>query len=92
MPKKKTKRDPKYLKWIRTKKCHVCNYYQAVPHHEAINNRGIGLKGSDRETIPLCNRCHSNRHTTGRHTFWYAWDIELIIEYYNKQYEIEINQ
>jgi len=85
-PKPKTKRDPKYLKYIRSFPCHVCHYYKSTAHHEPINHRGMGLKGSDRETIPLCRRCHTNRHTVGRRTFWYAWDLEQIIKGYNYRY------
>lgn len=89
-PKAITVRDEDYLKFIRSKRCVVCGSDSPVPHHEPIRGTGIGMKGSDLETVPLCNRCHQHRHAYGVHTFWQHQDVKLIIikllsEYIEKQ-------
>lgn len=77
MPKKKTKRDPKYLAYIRTLPCCVCGVRMGiVAHHESILGKGVGLKCSDYETLPLCRDCHHDRHFKG-----FGWFDELFIDY-----------
>jgi hypothetical protein len=41
-----------------------------VAHHESIMGRGMGLKASDHEVVPLCMECHKRRHDMGKITFW----------------------
>lgn len=68
-PKHITPEDPKYCAFIRTKPCVVCAR-QSICHHEPLAGRGIALKGSDYETLPLCEKCHEARHRIGKLTFW----------------------
>jgi hypothetical protein len=68
-PKPQRIEDKKYLAWIRKKPCVICAR-KAVAHHEQITGRGIGIKASDYETIPLCNVCHRRRHDRGKLCFW----------------------
>ncbi len=59
--KPKTKRDPKYLAWLRLQPCWGCRIPadvlpQMTVHH--IGRRFMGLKCSDHITIPACPQCH----------------------------------
>lgn len=83
--KPKTLRDKKYLEWVRTLPCIVCQSTPAVPHHEGV--RGMGLKASDRDTLPLCHKHHDERHRTGVKTFWGSIDYKDIISRLNAVYD-----
>jgi hypothetical protein len=82
-PKIKTIRDKKYMDWVKTLPCMICGR-QSEPHHEGA--RGIGIKASDWDTIPLCNVHHRDRHQTGRLTFWNGQNPQEIIEKLNAKY------
>jgi len=62
----KTFRSKEYLEWIGKLPCLICGA-ESVPHHEG--KRGMGIKASDFDTIPLCNEHHQFRHQHGRNTF-----------------------
>lgn len=51
-----TPRDPDYLDFIRRQPCLVCRKI-AEPHH--FGPHGLGIKGSDYKTVPLCRYHHS---------------------------------
>lgn len=58
-----TMRDPAYLDFIRGRVCSFCFNAPAEPHHalrhfREISAGGIGVKGSDYLSIPVCRRCH----------------------------------
>ncbi len=75
-----TYRSPEYLKYIRGKKCLVCESNQkAEPHHVSIpgSGRGVGKKGSDYHTIPLCRSHHRIYHNGGRDSFCEDFNIHL---------------
>jgi len=79
--KRKRYKNEKYLRFIRSKGCVICGH-PAVAHHEQVTGRGMGIKSSDYETIPLCEKCHEARHRLGKDTFWQGYDIQkLIIEH-----------
>ena len=64
--------DAQYLEWIRSLHCCVC---RALPpshaHHATLTGRGKGQKSHDRETMPLCFRCHRCFHDgTGSFEYW----------------------
>lgn len=63
-PKPRTARDAKYLAWLRTLPCCACH---RPPPSEASHHgrRGIGLKASDHEALPLCSACHRAHHDQG---------------------------
>ena len=72
-PKPKTFRSKKYLAFIRSKPCCVCAAHPpSQAHHESITGRGMGIKCSDIETVPLCATCHGECHSK----FIY-WDDEI---------------
>jgi len=80
VPKPITNRSKKYLEFIREKKCLVCqSAMQAEPHHVSIpgSGRGVGKKGSDYHTIPLCRNHHRSYHYNGRESFCEDFGIHL---------------
>ena len=91
-PKKITKRNPAYLKWIKTRPCVMCGAISPIdPHHESGigNSGGMSLKCSDFFAVPLCPICHNYRHQFGYDSFWQGMDvkriiIDLLIEYITK--------
>lgn len=53
--------DPVYLDWIRALHCCSCGAKPpSHPHHST--GGGMGQKSGDRETMPLCFRCHRDFH------------------------------
>lgn len=55
------KRAPQYLQQIRSRPCLICGSTQAVEaHHEGPH--GLGKKTPDWLAVPLCRRCHADRH------------------------------
>ena len=74
-PKHITPEDKDYKGFIRLKPCCVC-VRPSIAHHEQISGRGIGIKASDYEILPLCfstpgfEGCHERRHRIGKYTFW----------------------
>ena len=54
-----------YLAWIRTLPCHACEAPPpSDPHHaKGLGGYGgMGLKGPDLLTFPLCRKCHDMIH------------------------------
>lgn len=60
--KTKTPRDQQYLAWLRKQGCCLCAMPAEASHHGL---RGMSIKPSDYETIPLCRRHHQRYHDTG---------------------------
>lgn len=67
-------RDNKYLEFIRTLPCCVCNGYSEAHHSET---GGMAVKCNDTRAIPLCHRCHYECHTIGRKTFQERRNIDF---------------
>jgi hypothetical protein len=65
-PKPMRLQDRGYLRWIRQQPC-LIDHVQADAHHVDVG--GVGTKGSDYRTLPLCRRCHREAHTLGRRRF-----------------------
>ena len=59
--KPRTPRSPSHLAWLRTLPCAWCG---RPPPSEASHHgrRGVGLKSSDLDAVPLCRRCHGHHH------------------------------
>ena len=66
-PKDKTYRSESYKAYIRTLPCVVCGA-SAECHHEV--GGGMGIKGSDLFSIPLCRDDHRKREDMGKQSFW----------------------
>jgi len=67
IPKNKRIENDEYLAFVRDLPCVVC-FQNAEPHH--IKNEwassGVGTKGHDIHTIPLCRKHHAEFHQKGR--------------------------
>jgi hypothetical protein len=91
IPKPKTHRHPKYLKWLSMQPCCKCGrgqheYLSVVAAHQNLYGRGVGAKSSDLTALPLCAHCHTiGEHTQGVKTFWGNTNRErLVIEYLSR--------
>lgn len=71
-------RSPAYLAYIRSKPCVVCGNPETIAHHEPMKQGGRGIKAPDTYCIPLCVRCHNDRHTIGS-AFLNSYDLKIII-------------
>lgn len=87
--KEKTFRSKKYLEFIRSQPCLICQHPESDPHHETLSGKGTGLKGPDNETIPLCKTHHDERHRVGRETFYnkHGFRWRLWVYFYQYRYE-----
>lgn len=56
----KTRRDPRYMGFIRTQTCICCGTCDFVEAAHT-DTGGASMKGDDRRTIPLCADCHRLR-------------------------------
>lgn len=75
IPKSPPWKSTKYLAFVRTLPCVVCDgaYGDSEPHHLIGHKRGaMGAKHSDFETFPLCHRHHRELHDCG-YTHWEDW-------------------
>ena len=61
LPKQKTLRSSSHLAWLRTLSCAWCGHGPPceASHH---GRRGVGIKASDLDAIPLCHWCHARHH------------------------------
>jgi hypothetical protein len=65
-PKPLRRRDREYLRFIRRQGCLVCKN-RALAHH--VKHGGVGTKGSDYDTVPLCFIHHDVLHVLGAARF-----------------------
>jgi len=79
VPKPCTHRSKKYLAFIRTKRCLVCNNDQTVPHHEKLGMGGTAIKPPDANCVPLCVKCH-DRHENENSQLWESENIDIKLE------------
>lgn len=76
-------RNPLYLDFIRSRPCSLCGFPVAEPHHvlkqlRGVSESGIGRKGSDYLSIPVCRRCHTEFHS-GTRTLTHSELLRLIV-------------
>jgi hypothetical protein len=69
LKKKKPVRDNKYLAFIRGLPCVLCRdrYVDVDAHH--IKTHGMGTKGDDDMTVPVCRLHHAEIHSFGQSIF-----------------------
>ena len=61
--------NPVYLDYIRSKDCLACRApAPCQPHH--LDRGGMGTKGPDAFTVPLCASCHGQLHNKPEWEFW----------------------
>lgn len=87
-PKPKRVQDKKYLEWIKSLPCLVrniegvigergCRCVGDIAYHH-VSTGGMGTKGSDYETVPLCFYHHIGElHSRGRKAFHVKYNIDL---------------
>lgn len=83
IPKPKTKRDPKYLAWIRKKPCPYCGRtYEIEAHHirRQIWGAGTSQKPHDYVAVPRCQTHHHPAYEDNVE----VEIINLLIEYFGK--------
>ena len=74
-------KDKKYLKWVASNPCIICQQNGCNAHHiQYAQHRGIGQKVGDQFTIPLCVKHHHQLHNCGmsERNFWEKIDIDPI--------------
>ena len=54
-------------------------------HHTETG--GMGMKGGDYATVPLCRFCHDTHDRMGKESFWYGWNLKEIIEKLRRRYD-----
>lgn len=55
--------NKKYLKWVKTQLCVVCDAPADEAHHAiALGLGGMGTKAPDWAVMPACRICHSGIH------------------------------
>lgn len=58
--------DPDYVAWVRTLPCCYCAGRNSVEAHHRTG-AGMARRAHDRETMPLCLRCHHDFHGLAGH-------------------------
>lgn len=90
--KQKTNRDENYKRFIRSMPCIICGSTPSEHSHEPLNGRGMGHKGPDNESLPLCAFHHRiairNRHNTAPDRFYgdHGIDWRYEVKLYQKLY------
>ena len=81
-PKPVTYENKKYLDFIRSKPCLLCNR-PAEPHHvrRSYWGAGVGKKPHDYVAIPFCRECHDPKNEVGVMMII----IKYLMEYIEKQ-------
>ncbi len=72
-------KDKKYLKWVASNPCIICQQNGCNAHHITYAQfRGISQKVGDQFTIPLCVKHHHQLHNCGmsERDFWNKIDID----------------
>lgn len=60
-------RSRKHLDFVRSRPCAFCLHLAKEAHHHSrrAGGGGVGLKGCDLLTVPLCSEHHRELHKTG---------------------------
>ena len=60
-------RSKKHLSFVRSRRCAFCLHPATEAHHHSkrASGGGVGLKGCDLLTVPLCHDHHRELHKTG---------------------------
>src|SRR5215469_3659690 len=74
------RRRGQHLAFVRQLPCVACG--RAAPseaaHVRTGTGGGVGVKPSDRYTVPLCTVCHAKQHRIGELTFWSTIRIDPV--------------
>ena len=87
----RTHRSPQYLEFIRQLPCLMCmTPAPSQAHHEGLGLSGFGRKPPDGHAVPLCPKCHRDRHDNGKATFWGNVNLELAMISFLISYSIAL--
>lgn len=76
LQKRKPWRSAYYKAYIVSLPCAHCYAYGCQAHHEQRKGHGgKSTKCGDERTVPLCHKCHYDRHLAGR-GIWQIWGKE----------------
>jgi len=77
-PKPTVWRSRKYLDYVKSLPCCVCQFPADDPHHEQAEGQGgIGTRPSDERTLPLCRVHHDMRqHGSQGRMIWAWWEVD----------------
>lgn len=95
IPKTITKRNSKYLDFIRSTICIICLSSNPQAHHENPQGKGgKGIKTDDTRAIPLCPLHHGERHQIGKKSFAkkHKLNYEQVISELNRIYMHQTEQ
>lgn len=81
---KQTPRDESYLDYIRSLACAVCDKPSPDAHH--VETGGVGMKGSDYMTVPLCRSCHGELHQHGEQAVFGDYNVYKLVAQYVIEY------
>ncbi len=73
------KRRALHLAFVRQLPCVACGAMgrpNEAAHVRNGTDGGIGMKPSDRYSLPLCTACHFLQHTIGELSFWGGYGID----------------
>lgn len=78
-------RSPAHLKWIRGHECavhgkqgHICEGRIEAAHVRRGTDGGLGVKPSDKYTLPLCSIAHGEQHQIGESAFEKKYGIRML--------------
>ena len=73
------KRCPSHRKWVRGHCCMACGSSAGIEcaHVRVGTDGGVGIKPSDKWTVPLCRDCHARQHQIGEESFEKQWGVNL---------------
>lgn len=79
-------KSQKHRDYVRTFACSKCGDTAAieVAHVRMVGDGGMGRKPSDYYCVSLCKPCHTRQHSEGERTFWHGYNVEAIIEDFNR--------
>jgi hypothetical protein len=71
--------SPSHLDYIRNLPCIFCGRRSpsVAAHIRTGTDGGMGLKPSDRFTLPLCDADHKHQHQVGEVQFWHEVGMEI---------------
>ena len=72
-------RSQRYRQWITRQPCLKCGFGPCQAAHEALGERGVGIKAPDTQCVPLCVLCHALEHQLGVESFWSNVDLKMEI-------------
>ena len=72
------RRNATHLKFIRSLPCCTCaaRAPSEAAHIRAGNDGGLGVKPSDRFTVPMCHGCHARQHQLGELAWWSGHGVD----------------